>query len=395
MKSLELGEAAKIRQILALSEMVSDSCRDPRTFLQRSCQAACHLLGKSAAAVLQALPDFAEIAAFYGDPRARDMIAAWLETARQAPAHLAHPTTMSLAAPAGGPGRLLLLPFCGTRTLAVVGDEDTPFSADEVWSAQCLAAVLGASFGHLVAERELAASAREALEAIVAMAHDLRSPLNVILGYANLLSEGAYGPVNPSQREILSTMAKRGESLLSLLAAAMDLARVEVGAGATKPTEVPLDEIIREVISSAASRRSNDEVALEWSVDPKLPHLTIERAYLEHILQNLTDNALKATERGKIQIRATLEETENRVRITVSDTGRGIEPQRVPHLFELFQGTDGPSRSRAAYGCGLFLVRKFCERLGAKLDVSTRLGEGTSFSVLLPIDPKLAQQPQG
>lgn len=394
MKSLELGEAAKIRQILALREMVADCGRDPQTFLERSCQVACHLLRKSAAAVLEALPNFTEIAAFHGEPRARHIIAAWVETKPATTPRLVHPTIMPVEASAGGPAQLLILPFHGTRTLAVIEDEDTPFSAGDVWSAQCLAAILGASFGHLVAERQLASSAREALEAIVAMAHDLRSPLNVLLGYANLLSEGVYGPVNTSQKEILSTMVKRGESLLSLVAAAMDLARLEVSAGATKSTEVDLDELIRELIFSAASRLSNNEVALEWSVDPEVPRVTIERAYLEHVLQNLTDNALKATERGKIQIRATLEQPAKRVRITVSDTGRGIEPQRLPHLFELFQGTDGPSGSRRAYGCGLFLVRKFCERLGAKLDVSTKLGEGTSFSVLLPIEPKLAERPQ-
>jgi len=142
------------------------------------------------------------------------------------------------------------------------------------------------------------------------------------------------------------------------------------------------------------SRLSNSEVALEWSVDPEVPHLRIEKAYLEHILQNLTDNALKATERGRIRIRATLEELDRRVRVTVSDTGRGIEPHRVAQLFELFQGTNGPLGSRAAYGCGLFLVRKFCERLGAKIDVATQVGEGTSFSVLLPIEPKLEEEPQ-
>lgn len=254
-----------------------------------------------------------------------------------------------------------------------------PFGPDEI--ALCrYAAALATTALRLGAQRErLEKASGTKSEVLVAMSHDLRSPLNVLVGYTRLLEEEAFGPCSPEQRQVLGSIERYALELLSLLTGVLDLARLDAGRESRRE-EFTVAEVFAELREGSLSRRGSDGVALEWRVDPELPPMQSDRFRVRQILQNLVDNALRFTDHGTVAIAA--DRVDGTVRLSVTDTGPGIAADDLPHLFELFR----PGRAGASgTGCGLYLVKRFAESLGGRVAVRSTAGEGSSFTVDLPL----------
>ena len=226
---------------------------------------------------------------------------------------------------------------------------------------------------------------------LASMSHELRTPLNAIIGFTGTLLMKLPGPLNADQDKQLRTVQTGAKHLLALINDLLDLAKIE--AGKVELNLVPVDcvKVIEEV---AASLRPQAEAkGLEFTVTAP-PGLTLrtDRRALSQIVINLTNNAIKFTERGSVRIRAQRREEsgsralEISVEISVEDTGLGIRPEDQAKLFTAFsQVADARTKQgQEGTGLGLHLSQKLAQALGGKIELKSDYGRGSTFTLVLP-----------
>jgi protein-histidine pros-kinase len=213
-----------------------------------------------------------------------------------------------------------------------------------------------------------------------ALGHDLRSPLNVIIGFNDLLLLELPGPLNETQRHQLTEMRSAADAMLRMTDGLVELARIELGAVPVKPYDAPLESLLEDV--QASFQAEADQRGLALAVEragPDRCHTDVN--VLGRILRHLVSNALASTETGVVTVRVA-EEADGRVRIEVVDTGSGISEHDRTMLFQPFDRAVS-DRPRQGIGLGLFLSRRLADLLGAEIRVETEPGRGSTFGVLL------------
>jgi signal transduction histidine kinase len=276
----------------------------------------------------------------------------------------------------------VLLPFRGfelTGALHLVLPRGQTLPDPDLHLARALAVLAGSGLTTLYEYRRLAQVARLKSDALTAMAHDLRAPLNALIGYASLLDEGAFGPLSDTQRDVSATLVRQARELVDLLGATLDVARLETGQLPVRREEFALGDVLASLQAGTFAQATADG-RLTTSVRPDLPRLQSDRVKVKEIVQNLVDNALKHGHGGVVEVVATLAPDRETVRITVRDAGPGIAADLLPHLFERFR-----PGSTSGTGFGLYLVRSFAEALGGRVAARSLPGEGTAVTVELPL----------
>src|SRR5207249_4421823 len=276
---------------------------------------------------------------------------------------------------------LLLVGGDPTGALHLVAAATAPLTDRGLELGRALAGLAGVALTNARQCGRLAQIARMKGDALTTMAHDLRAPLNALVGYAGLLGEGALGPLAAEQRDICSTLERQALELVDLLGAALDVARLETGSLPIRSDEFALGELLA-TLQSGTFARATREGRLTCRVPPDLPRLRTDRVKVKEIVQNLVDNALKHGGGRAVEVEVTLAPEHEAVRLTVRDAGSGIAAEVLPHLFEPFHPGRGPERGT---GFGLYIVRSFAEALGGRVAARSRLDEGTAVTVELPL----------
>jgi PAS domain S-box-containing protein len=231
------------------------------------------------------------------------------------------------------------------------------------------------------------AKANEAKDRFLAsMSHELRTPLNAIIGFTGTLLMKLPGPLNADQDKQLRTVQTGARHLLALINDLLDLAKIE--AGKVELNLVPIDckEVIEEVAASLRPQAEAKALQFTVAVPQGLTALTDRRA-LSQIVINLTNNAIKFTERGSVRIRAERREEggSRAVEISIEDTGIGIRPEDQVKLFAAFsQVTARTKQGQEGTGLGLHLSRKLAEVLGGTIELKSEYGRGSTFTLVLP-----------
>ncbi len=219
-------------------------------------------------------------------------------------------------------------------------------------------------------------------EFLAVMSHELRTPLNAVLGMAELLE---CTPLDERQRHFAGHLRQGGEALLAVVNDVLDMASIEAGRLQLDPQPVDLVPLLESV--GALHGTLVHTKGLSWSLvlDPALPaRVQADALRLRQILGNLLSNALKFTERGAVQLEAMA--MPGGVRLSVRDSGPGIPAAFMPHLFEAFRQADGSARRRhGGTGLGLTIVRRLALAMGGDVHASSVEGEGTTFTVELPL----------
>ena len=277
--------------------------------------------------------------------------------------------------------RSVVLPFrvpdlSGALHLVVAGE--APVTDADLQLARVLALLAGAALANARQQRRLAELARLRSDALTAMAHDLRAPLNALIGYASLLGEGAFGPLSGEQREVSATLERQAVELVDLLGATLDVARLETGRLPVRVDEFALADLLAALLEGTFARASR-EGRLACHLAPDLPPMRTDRVKVKEIVQNLVDNALKHGD-GAVTLEVALATDGETVRITVRDAGPGIPADVLPHLFEPFRPANGKGT-----GFGLYIVRCFAEALGGRVAARSSAGEGAAITVELPL----------
>jgi CheY-like chemotaxis protein len=232
---------------------------------------------------------------------------------------------------------------------------------------------------------ELARTSRYKSEFLANMSHELRTPLTSTLILAKILKDNETGHLSPKEVEYAATIYAAGQDLLALINDILDLSRVEAGALDVSPEPVELGGILQALERTFAPMAVEKGLTLTLTADPSAPPvLTTDGLRLQQILRNLLSNALKFTERGEVSLRVRAAE-DAQVSFEVTDTGPGIAPAHHELVFEAFRQADGTTqRKHGGTGLGLTISRELAYRLGGRLELASALGEGSTFTLVLP-----------
>jgi signal transduction histidine kinase/DNA-binding response OmpR family regulator len=217
------------------------------------------------------------------------------------------------------------------------------------------------------------------------MSHELRTPLNSIIGFSDLMLAEGCGPLNDEQRDALERVKRNGANLLQLINDILDISKIEADRLALKLGAVSLRAVVDNAIGTLMLRASDKKIALTAAVGPDLPTLYTDEVRLLQILNNLLSNAVKFTERGGVTLTAGVAE-DDRVVISVQDTGIGMSPDDLPQLFtEFYQADSSHTRRYEGTGLGLAITKRLTEALGGSVSVQSEVGIGSTFTVTLPV----------
>jgi PAS domain S-box-containing protein len=221
-------------------------------------------------------------------------------------------------------------------------------------------------------------------EFLASMSHELRTPINALIGYSALLLDGVLGDVNPRQQDALGRGRAAAEHLLALINDILDLAKIEAGKMPLHLEPVSLRDVTLEVTQQIEPMVRKKQLEFVIDVAPDSPVIHSDRTKIKQVLLNLLSNAVKFTNRGRVSVEA--RRAHGGVRIDVIDTGIGIRPTDLQAIWEDFRQVD-QSRTRefGGTGLGLSITRKLLERLGGSVVVQSVYGEGSTFSVYLPL----------
>lgn len=219
---------------------------------------------------------------------------------------------------------------------------------------------------------------------ITNLSHELRTPLNAIINFSYILSKSHRGAVTPEQADYLIRIHNSGELLLQIVNDLLDLAKVEAGQMELFREPVDLAEVSHAILTTIAGLVTDKPVELRAEISPHLPPVLGDETRIRQVLLNLLGNAAKYTDQGSITLRIA-PYPDNRVKISVIDTGIGIKPEDFGRIFEEFQQTqEAFALRKGGTGLGLPITKKFIELHGGQLWVESEPGQGSSFHFILP-----------
>jgi signal transduction histidine kinase len=246
-------------------------------------------------------------------------------------------------------------------------------------------------FGHLAESfqsmaYQLAALDRLKAEFVSVASHELKTPINVILGYLQLIDEGVYGPVSPKMHEIVRTLDSQTRSLSRLVHQLLDVSRFEAGGGKLDLRPTNLDVFLAEI--EETFRVLSMQRGIDFRIEragPLPTEVLWDPDRISEVLGNLVANAFKFTERGG-SVELLVDAMDQQVHLDVRDTGAGIPPQQLPHIFEkFFQADNQEAAAHGGSGLGLAIARQIVVAHGGQISVESIVGVGTTFHLTLPL----------
>ena len=246
-----------------------------------------------------------------------------------------------------------------------------------------------------VANSELARATRLKDEFLANMSHELRTPLNAVLGMSEGLMTGVFGDLNERQMRSLSLIETSGRHLLELINDILDVAKIGAGKLELELSSVGIEYLCKSSLNFVKQIANQKNIQLKLSINHSIKMITVDERRMRQALINLLSNAVKFTPKGgKICLEVKLQEREATeltsecsyaMIFSIIDTGIGISPEDISNLFQAFVQIDSSlNRQYAGTGLGLTLVKQLVEMHGGCVSVASQVGEGSSFSIVLP-----------
>jgi signal transduction histidine kinase len=232
--------------------------------------------------------------------------------------------------------------------------------------------------------RELRQRSHEA----VLIAHELRNPLSIAQGLLSLVLDDSSGSLSEAQRNDLLIVHHQCDHMALCIDDLLDAGRMSKGKLTLRLAETAIETVVREVVGARSLVAETRGVRLRADVQPALPAVTIDANRIMQVVTNLVDNALKFTPAGgDVLVRCELDPFRpGRVVVAVADTGRGIEPAHIAHVFERdYQAMREDAERNGGLGLGLYISRCIVDLHGGEIRVESELGKGSTFSFTVPV----------
>jgi GAF domain-containing protein/anti-sigma regulatory factor (Ser/Thr protein kinase) len=232
--------------------------------------------------------------------------------------------------------------------------------------------------------RELEIASQHKSQFVANMSHELRTPLAAILGYAELIQEGFYGPLPEKSLDALTRIRSNGKHLLGLINTVLDIAKIESGQFSLNLGEYALENVVETVRAATESLAETKKLGLKTDVAKHLPLGLGDEQRLTQVLLNLVGNAIKFTDKGEVRITATA--GIGTFEVCVTDTGPGIAVAEQKRIFEQFHQVDSSNtKAKGGTGLGLAIAKRIVELHGGQIWVNSEGGTGSAFHFTLPI----------
>lgn len=219
-------------------------------------------------------------------------------------------------------------------------------------------------------------------EFVAKMTHDLKSPLMVIQGYVQAVKLGMWGEMHPRVGRMLEDMERSGKSLYSMIEDLLDVYRLEMGLVQLKRQSCNPGELLEECCRDRGLEADENGVSLMLRIRGELPPVEVDRKQLSRVFANIIGNAVKFTpRRGRVTVTAAMKE--GRLHVSVRDTGIGISQKDLPRVFAKYFRTEQAAGFKGT-GLGLALSREIVDAHGGTIEVASREGKGSTFTVILP-----------
>lgn len=217
------------------------------------------------------------------------------------------------------------------------------------------------------------------------MSHELRTPLNAIIGYDEAMIGGMVGEFSPQQTKLLGHIQHNSRRLLGLINDILDLSKVESGSLQVFLAPTSPHKIIQETVDSLRSLADGKHISLDMQFSDSVPAVVLGDAKkLRQILVNILSNAIKFTDNGGVTIIVDIVDA-SRWLFEVQDTGIGMPSDAASYIFEPFQQVDGTDKRKyKGTGLGLAITKRLVEHLGGSIEMTSELGKGSTFSIVLP-----------
>jgi len=242
--------------------------------------------------------------------------------------------------------------------------------------------------------QRIEAANRTKTEFLGNMSHELRSPLNGIIGFSELLYDGKLGALPERPKEFVGRIHASASHLLQLINGLLDLSKIEAGHLEFLPERLLVSQLIHEVTGVLATLAAKKGIRMEIEIDKSVDEVTIDSGRLRQVLYNYLSNALKFTgERGRVVVRLR-SEGDTEFRLEVADTGIGVSDADLGRLFVEFQQLDSTAAKRyQGTGLGLAVTKRIVEAQGGRVGVISKPGEGSTFFAILPRGPMVTASP--
>lgn len=235
---------------------------------------------------------------------------------------------------------------------------------------------------------------RQKAEFAATLSHELRTPLNLVIGFTEMMmtSPQAYGQDLPEPyRQDLEAVYRNACQVSSLASDVLDLSQIEAHRMALERSATSVKQIVDDAVATLAPHYGRLGLRLDAEVGADLPVLYVDGNRIRQVLINLLNNAARFTSRGGVTVRA-MRDDENVV-LSVADTGDGISPEALPHVFEDFHQAGPGDRRQGGSGLGLAVSKRFVDMHGGYIRVESQLGAGSTFYVALPLCDNVVSSP--
>ena len=234
--------------------------------------------------------------------------------------------------------------------------------------------------------RELEAASHHKSEFLANMSHELRTPLNAISGFSQVLRKRLYGEINDKQADYLDEILASSRDLLSLIDDVLDLSKVEAGQIELEVAPFSLPATLERGLVVVGEQASKGDIRTSLVSDPGIGTVTGDERRVRQVVLNLLWNAVKFTPAGGA-VNVSASRVDGEVRVSVADTGPGIDPEDQGRIFEEFQQAAAGREQREGTGLGLALSKRLVELHGGRIWVESEPGKGSTFVFTLPVPP--------